>query len=75
MLPLVLVQTFDLRVENCSRIHLQANLIFKHLSKNLLIVLFDRHEFFLKGRIISDFLQASEQIKFSNPFRTHDRTD
>ena len=29
--------------------------------------MFDRHEFFLKGRIISDFLQASEQIKIGNP--------
>ena len=60
VLPLVFVQTLDLGIEQRIGINLQINFILDHLSQNDLVPSLDVHEFFLEGRIVSDFLQAAK---------------
>ena len=75
MLALVFVQAFDLRIEEGIGINAHVDFILNHLRQNDLVLALDGHEFFLKGRIVGNFLQSAKQAQIGNPFLAHHRSD
>ena len=67
VLTLVFVQTFDLHVEECIGIDLDAAVFPHKVSKGLLIGTLDRHEAFLKVRVVSKIRKFCETIEIFWP--------